>query len=703
MYFYKHFKNICLIFRVLIVLMVFIKTSLMTTIHVCSEEKTTTKQPINSRDAYDDVFDYSYDEFAENTTPKPRESTCTLKNFNDSRDAIFFSKNNYITKLSADNCQLSIMPIGMFDSLSALNHVALESTGIMSIYHVTDFYGADNLIFLNLSHNRIQVLEDSPFDGAPLLATIDLSFNRILEISSNAFESVKSLQVLLLNNNQLETFSCALSDTIQVLRLDHNPLRTIVSAVLSPSTTLKEISLSSTLLTHLLTDAPGINWSRIRSLNISNNTHLQEIDFHLNSTQHLDMDNTFANSCRITKELLSLTASYNHITAVRVDDPENSIIETISLSHNRLTSISNLTQLTTVIGLDVSFNAITNFDINTFANMRNLKVLMLQNCGLKQITYGLFTQQTHLRWLDISLNQLAEIDLDMLHSNSELTKLFINGNNLTTFQHERVRNILPMIEAIDLSDNHFECSYLAVILRNLQWNLVRFINESSSRVTNSTNIKGIACYNKKPDFTNVSSLTPPQSNEVDYNQSFAHIDRRIGKVLEIVKEFSSTPSISIKKKQIDMDLSGIRQHVLEMNSSLNVRMSRQQSDIMLNVTRRLAKDGHRSDRYLRFKKLVEANDRDSFYGFVKVMKHLVKVSELLASRGDTVSEVNAQNEVSNVDYNHLIVVMTVAMICVIAIMLWVAFAIYTQNRYFCQCRTGSAEESLNAISITNLT
>jgi Leucine-rich repeat (LRR) protein len=78
------------------------------------------------------------------------------------------------------------------------------------------FRGVSNLIELDLSNNRIQLLKKNTFRGLSRLIRLNLSSNEIHEIFKKEFHCLTSLNHVCLNDNPVPNFFFALSLAINL-------------------------------------------------------------------------------------------------------------------------------------------------------------------------------------------------------------------------------------------------------------------------------------------------------------------------------------------------------------------------------------------------------------------------------------------------------------------------------------------------------
>lgn len=370
---------------------------------------------------------------------------------------------------------------------------------------MNDFSGAYRLNKEDMSHNNIQTLRRHAFSLASSLQTIDLSWNNITDIATNTFENNHALQYVILNNNKIKQFDCMLGSNIQTLGLQQNHLHLFRSNATSHGS---KIFLSNNNLTSL----EGAMVYNAAVLDISNNP-LKWSELITNATIQT-MTNTSSTLCYIGKLLVMLDASNSRIANVIVLN--TSVLRELHLANNKLTSIANLTCLSSLCYLDVSFNTISDINLETFSNMTQLKTLKLKSSGILHLYYGIFAHQINLAELDISYNHLKRINMKVLFFLLKLNTLYVDGNDLTSLDMDDLQHILPKLKRIGISDNNFNCSYLISVVVMLT-NFKMYVQiDDAFKTKNRCNVLGMRC--SSPELVEVTVPLTHSMNVTDMNE-----------------------------------------------------------------------------------------------------------------------------------------------------------------------------------------
>jgi Leucine-rich repeat (LRR) protein len=86
--------------------------------------------------------------------------------------------------------------------------------------------------------------------------------------------------------------------------------------------------------------------------------------------------------------------------------------------------------------LDLSNNNLTNIDKDLFKYNTQLQYLYLNNNKLTNLNKDLFKYNTQLQYLDLSYNKLTNLDKDLFKYNTQLQYLYLNNNKLTNLDKD---------------------------------------------------------------------------------------------------------------------------------------------------------------------------------------------------------------------------------------------------------------------------
>ncbi|XP_058057161.1 insulin-like growth factor-binding protein complex acid labile subunit [Anopheles bellator] len=335
-----------------------------------------------------------------------------------------------------------------FEHAKQLQRLSVSGNGLTSLGNLV-FMGAERLLSLNASHNRLKEVKEQAFGGLPGVTELDLSHNLLESLADDLFASLKALTVLLLHHNRLTVLGR------EVLRENY----------------LTSLDLSHNRLTAL--DPGALGLGVIGTLSVRGNQ---------------------LRSFTLPAETMVVDVSDNNLTTIGHPAGHAYTVRHLNISHNRLASIVNVTDLTQLVSLDASFNELGALPLTTFLSLRSLVVLNLEATNLTHLEYGLFSQQTALSWLDVSFNRLRTFDVSVLTAAPDLQQLFLDGNRLTDLDYAQLGDLFPVLKHLGLFANHWNCSYLIELMRYCKRHGISIEpSKAYGTVLHLPNVRGIYC------------------------------------------------------------------------------------------------------------------------------------------------------------------------------------------------------------------
>lgn len=428
---------------------------------------------------------------------------CTVTNFVVTHSQEVLIKANYqylamseksIQYMKFYDSSILYIPQKVFQSFVHLKNLDVSYSNVIEIPRNT-FDSAGSLVYLNVSHNNITEITTSVFVGAKNLVRIDLSFNQIRTLNEHAFKGLGSLEHLIVSNNKVKILHENLftdNTFLKIIALDNNAIEKIVPNLFNKMTELRDIDLTNNRIKEI-NPKTFVNSVKVDSIILSGN---QLTDFHLNMTYPIPtlyVDNNQLSSIVINATKY-LKADNNNISSVI---PVSTLsTERLFLSNNSITDIRNITNLTSLLHLDLSHNHIGNIKVTTFSKLTRLQTLKLRETNITGIDFGTFSKQTSLEVLDLSCNNLQHLNLDIfIPYLSKVREFYIDGNNLTEIRGRMSFSYaFPVLSTIGLSNNNFNCSYLQHILTSpYSSNFVKLHFDKDLSPPGTPHIRGIAC------------------------------------------------------------------------------------------------------------------------------------------------------------------------------------------------------------------
>lgn len=301
-------------------------------------------------------------------------------------------RQNYITE------PYSHLPVLSVDCA----HLSLES-------FPTDRNFADNLFFLDLSHNAISDLE-TPFDSTSLQVLI-LSYNEIEELDDEFFVYIPNLVHLDLSHNKISVFENADVfyglNQLNYLDLSFNHFVQIPDKLFAPLTNLHTLNLSYNNLTQTLEKLETLS-----DLNISTTLNTLQI----NKIGLQDLSNAFFDHYNNLKHLSLADNDFEDIPIVPYS------VEYLDLSGSRIITLAarnlNYHSLKTLI-LNRLWK-LEKIDRYAFYNLQSLVTLSLDDCPkLKEFNdevFGVITKDMGLTLKRFTLSRTAVQSLNYTYT-----------------------------------------------------------------------------------------------------------------------------------------------------------------------------------------------------------------------------------------------------------------------------------------------
>lgn len=333
------------------------------------------------------------------------------------------------------------------------------------------FWGLQNLRVVNLTHNNLTSIGADNFRGLINLTELHLGFNNIEQMPSETFRHLTALRTLSLAHNQISVLVPRLFRMLaklSYLDLSYNPLADLNPEVFKDIQHLRIFKCRRCLLRRVNTQIYHLV------------PHLDELDLGENQFKYLTSDEFIS-----LKKLKKLKLDGNQLSVI-VDNMfgRNRELRVLSLARNRLALLAPaaLTNLTTLMHLDISHNKMDRFHLQTFAPVvdslktinfsgNNLPLneiaIVLQilpevhgvglaNLSIHELPPNFFTYNEHLVALDISWNKMTVFPYKLLTKTKFLQRLDISKNKLHTLNEEDLQR-LEAIAHVDMSKNHWRC------------------------------------------------------------------------------------------------------------------------------------------------------------------------------------------------------------------------------------------------------
>lgn len=394
-----------------------------------------------------------------------------------------------------------------FDELKELNKLYYLDLSNNTINKCENFdnFQLKTLLTLNMSGNRLSVLDDQVFSAFPNLLWLSLAYNNITEITNDAFSKTVNVTYLDLSHNKIKTLNNSLMTLrqLQDLHLDNNHIKV-----------LKE------------NDFP---FRQLKSLTLNHN-NIEEMDynvfFELFELKSINLSYNIIESIETQMfnyclNLTSLDISYNNIKYIEVNCFKNNNfseffiqgnkleiplqkgifngltdVKTLNLSHQNIGSIESLAfeGATSIKQLNLSCNHLELLSLDSFKYLNQLEILDLSANLLYNIVFNIEHLQ-NLQWISLRNNKLKYINTGMFNNFANLNYLDLSNNHInsihnivTNEQYNYMQNTVSNLREILLNNNSLKTENLSggcfnnltnVVFLDLSYNLLTFLKNST--------------------------------------------------------------------------------------------------------------------------------------------------------------------------------------------------------------------------------
>lgn len=239
--------------------------------------------------------------------------------------------------------------------------------------HWEMFDGLNQLHHLSLEHNGIKIVPPFAFFGARQIRTLSLARNLILDLNYRALADLLRLEWLDLSNNQMTHVSELTFPPfpkLQTVDFRNNPLRNIFPMSFGVMNQTQHVSVGSP---HVALDL---------------------------SREHIFRDLSDLKSLRI----------------------ENGTAE--SLHENVFRGLRGVQKL-------IVRGSIRRIEYDTFAEMANMRELVLSDCQLEEVSMDVIYGANSLELVDLSRNRLSYLPPGMFDGQTKLKEVYLQNNQLS--------------------------------------------------------------------------------------------------------------------------------------------------------------------------------------------------------------------------------------------------------------------------------
>lgn len=347
----------------------------------------------------------------------------------------------WTVQLDLSHNKLQVLDGALFGNLQRLSELKLNHNELDAIPDLGST--ASNITTLVVANNKISRISMEQLRPFLVLETLDLSNNNIVDLKANSFPALP-LRNLYLNNNRISSLESGcftnLSSTLQILRLNRNRLSSIPAKIFQLAN-LQHLDLSRNRV------------RRVEGLTFHGLHALRSLKMQRNGLTRL-MDGAFWGLSNM--EVLQL--DYNNLTEVSKGWLYGLLtLHQLHLSHNAISRIrpdawefcQKLSEL------NLSSNQLSRLEESSFVGLSLLDQLHIGNNRVSFIADGAFKGLSSLQMLDLQNNEISWTIEDMngpFSALDKLKKLFLQGNQIRSVTKKSFSG-LDALQHLDLSDN----------------------------------------------------------------------------------------------------------------------------------------------------------------------------------------------------------------------------------------------------------
>ncbi|XP_026184250.1 transforming growth factor beta activator LRRC32 isoform X2 [Mastacembelus armatus] len=363
------------------------------------------------------------------------------------------------------NLSLKSAPVNLPHGVQMLDlsHNQVQTLTQETLAYYTSFH------HLNLHSNKIHFIQPGLFKNMTDLKVLDLSRNHlnVFAVSKINIGPLTAIESLDLSSNGLYTgmsdYFLADSPSLANLSLNSNSITKVAQSTFSGSLSLEKISLHNNIILEI-EDGAFDSLNNLTELDLSKNSITCITDFNLYKLKVLNLSKNsieLFQSPRTSHEydLLQLDLSENKLTYFPLL-PRINVIKYLDVSRNQLQSIDTSgspeknirVKLCHLWYLDLSYNQLTTIPESFLPFIRSIEVLNVSNNCIG--SFSIANQLQKMKVINLSYNSLQSLIFEK-NSLQSLEKLFLQGNHLTTLDHQVLQS-LPNIKYLHLQQNNLK-------------------------------------------------------------------------------------------------------------------------------------------------------------------------------------------------------------------------------------------------------
>lgn len=308
---------------------------------------------------------------------------------------------------------------------------------------------------------------------------------------------------------------------VQKVTFQNCEFATLPEKLLSHFSQLRVFDAEKTKLTTFRVEDLPIDRTNLREIRLADN-EIEKIDADLleaiQTVTEVDLSRNKIDELpqfNAASQLRKLDLSGNAIHLIAKDTfAEVTQLRVLILNDNKLQSATiHFSESNQLEILELANNEIGEVRVGDFLRLGHLKKLNLSHSQLTHIELGALAPITlQLVELDLSDNQFKEINFDgFLASMPNLQLLRLNGNQLTELDDD-FSQLFPQLNELLVSGNKFNCTYLGQFVRSLDSRSAAV--NANTNYEHNPNIRGIECHHVVKQQTDSTPESAPAGTTI---------------------------------------------------------------------------------------------------------------------------------------------------------------------------------------------
>ncbi|XP_058123986.1 protein slit-like [Anopheles ziemanni] len=347
------------------------------------------------------------------------------------------------------------------ESTCATEKHNINNLMIVRFYHenlTTNTFGSfPYLTDLEINDGMLSNIEPGAFEKTPYLKAFIIRNNMINTLQNDTFRGLYALETLFIISSELTTISPnAFNGLKNLTHLDlmGNKLTQLPENLFASSPALTSIILEKNLISNVLPASIFNNMNDIFMLSLSHN-RLTAFEFPSLKAAQVLLHNNSLTSLYLNDHFTLVQAEHNRIKKLSGTGAK---LHTLHLAKNYLADASPISRMINLDTLTLNNNPLRPNSV--FNSLRRLVQLNLRHTNIK-LTNETFANMVELKLLDLSYNNLKELDLSMFSGLVELQTLIVAFNHIDKINFLELREYLPNLRVLEFCGNGWNATYLS--------------------------------------------------------------------------------------------------------------------------------------------------------------------------------------------------------------------------------------------------